>query len=71
MDLPDLLMNYPTVMSQVEAFKDECGDDDSKHYQVKWLWPRFFPLTVRLKLRYLPSKKDGKFQKVLPLAIRA
>ena len=70
MDLADLTMNYPKVRGQVESFMDECGTHDTKKYQLKWLMPRWFPFTIRVKLRYLPSKKGGRFEQELPLSIR-
>ena len=43
MDLADLLMNYPQIKGQINTFQEECGSEDFKKYQVKWLMPRFFP----------------------------
>lgn len=70
MDVADLLMNYPRVKGQVKAFQSECGSDKLRDYQVKWKLPRWFPFTVRLDLRYLPSYDSGTYQKVLPLSDR-
>ncbi|MEO1444790.1 MAG: hypothetical protein AAFV46_00880 [Cyanobacteria bacterium J06635_11] len=70
MDLADLVMNYPRVKAQIKAFQDECGSNNFKKYQVKWLWPRWFPFTIRCQLRYLPSLREGTFEQVLPLSIK-